>query len=273
MSFLRSAVRRMLPRNIASAYDGYRRTNLSRRNQRMTTEEVFTDIYSNNRWGGPSGTFCSGDGSRDLAIVSPYVAKITAELDRIGAASMTVIDLGCGDYSVGRQLSPACGRYIGIDIVKPLITHNQAVFSGRKVSFQHANIIEDALPDGDICFVRQVLQHLSNDQIAAVVPKLDKFRWCFVTEHHPSPGRLVKPNDDKPHGDTIRITRGSGVFLDEPPFDVPVARYRLLFEIPGVLPIDAADAGMIRTYVLEGDPSVYQTLDKGRDNLQQQPPE
>jgi hypothetical protein len=272
MSFLRSAVRRMLPRNIVSSYDDYRQANLSRRNQRMTTEEVFTDIYSNNRWGGRSGTFCSGDGSHDLAIVSPYVAQITAELDRIGASSMTVIDLGCGDYSVGRQLSPACGRYIGVDIVKSLIAHNQAAFSSRNVSFQHANIIEDALPEGDICFVRQVLQHLSNDQIAAVVPKLNKFRWCFVTEHHPSPGRLRQPNDDKPHGDTIRITRGSGVFLDELPFNVPAARYRLLFEVPGILPIDEADAGMIRTYVLSGDPSVHQTLDKERDSSPQLPP-
>jgi hypothetical protein len=252
MSLLRSTIRRMLPRNIVSAYDGYRRANLSRRNQRLTTEQVFTDIYSNNRWGGRSGTFCSGDGSHDSAIVAPYVAKITAELDRIGAASMTVIDLGCGDYSVGRQLSPSCGRYIGVDIVKALIAHNQTAFGSHNVSFRHANIIEDTLPDGDICFLRQILQHLSNDQIAAVVSKLDKFRWCFVTEHHPSPGRLLRPNDDKPHGDSIRISQGSGVFLDEPPFNIPAARYRLLFEVPGILPIDGADAGVIRTYVLKG---------------------
>jgi hypothetical protein len=252
MSFLRSAVRKALPGSIVSAYDGYRRAKLSRRNQRMTTEEVFTDIYSNNRWGGRSGTFCSGDGSREMAIVSPYVKTVTAELDRIGAASMTVIDLGCGDYSVGRQLSPVCGRYIGVDIVKPLIAHNQTAFGSRTVSFQHANIIEDALPDGEICFVRQVLQHLSNDQIAAVVPKLDQFRWCFVTEHHPSPGKLLGPNGDKPHGDGIRITQRSGVFLDEPPFNIPAARYRLLLEVPGIAPIGGADAGVIRTYVLDG---------------------
>jgi hypothetical protein len=251
MSLLRSAVRRILPSDIVAAYDGYRRAKLSRRNQRLTTEEVFTDIYLNSRWGGQPGAFCSGDGSHEMAIVSPYVAKITAELDRIGARSMTAIDLGCGDYSVGRQLSPSCGRYIGVDIVKALIAHNQAAFSGLNVSFRHANIIEDALPDGDICFVRQVLQHLSNDQIAAVVPKLNKFRWCFVTEHHPSPGRLLRPNDDKPHGDTIRISRGSGVFLDEPPFNIPAARYRLLLEVPGILRIDGEDGGMIRTYVLE----------------------
>jgi hypothetical protein len=256
MSFVKSAIRRVLPKNLVSAYTDYRQFTLARRNQRMTTEEVFTGIYSNNRWGGASGTFCSGDGSHQTPIVAPYVAKVTAELDRIGASSMTVVDLGCGDYSVGRQLAPSCGRYIGVDIVKPLVAHNQATFSSPSVSFQHANIIEDALPAGDICFVRQVLQHLSNDQIIAVLPKLTKFRWCFITEHHPSPGRLQQPNSDKPHGDNIRINGGSGVFLDEPPFSIPAPRYRLLLEVPGILPIDDTDPGVIRTYILEGDPSI-----------------
>ena len=255
MSSVKSAIRRMLPRSVVLAYNGYRRDRLARRNRRMTTEEVFTDIYSNNRWGGPSGTFCSGDGSHENSIVSPYVTKVTAELDRIGAATMTAVDLGCGDYSVGRQLSPACGRYIGVDIVKPLIAHNQETFGTANISFLHANMVEDALPDGDICFVRQVLQHLSNDQIAAVLPKLDKFRWCFITEHHPSPDRLRRPNEDKPHGDTIRVSHGSGVFLDEAPFSVPVARYNLLLEVPGAAPTDTMDAGVIRTYVLMGGPS------------------
>jgi hypothetical protein len=254
MGFIKSAVRNMLPRNIVAAYDGYRRANLNRRNQRMTTEDVFTDIYSNNRWGGRSGTFCSGDGSREIAIVAPYVTKITAELSTIGAASMTAIDLGCGDYSVGRQLSSACGRYIGVDIVKPLIAHNQATFGSPRVSFRHGNIIDDTLPNGDICFVRQVLQHLSNNQIATVIPKLNKFRWCFITEHHPSPDKLCRPNVDKPQGDNIRINRGSGVFLEKPPFNIPAAIYSPLFEVPGALPISEGDAGIIRTYVLKGSP-------------------
>jgi hypothetical protein len=254
MSFLKSAVRKMVPRGIAAVYDGYRQDRRARRDEGLSTEEIFTDIYSANRWGGRPGTFFSGLGSSQNAIVAPYVAAVTAELRRIGAASRTAVDLGCGDYSVGRQLSPACGRYIGVDIVKPLISHNQATFGGNTVSFRQANIVEDALPEGDICFVRQVLQHLSNDQIAAILQKLHKFDWCFVTEHHPSPGRLREPNMDKPHGGDIRVSRGSGVFLDQPPFGLPAERYTLLLEVPGSATVDGADAGIIRTYVLWRDP-------------------
>jgi hypothetical protein len=46
----------------------------------------------------------------------------------------------------------------------------------------------------------------------------------------------------------------------------------LLFEVPGTLAIDEADAGMIRTYVLKRDPSGLPALDRERDSAQQQPP-
>ncbi len=248
MGFLKSAIRKVLPGNVTRAYHEYRQRRLNRRNQRMTTEEVFTGIYSSNRWGGRPGTFNSGAGSHDEFIVAPYIASMIGELNRVGAAALTVVDLGCGDYSVGGRLSPACGKYIGVDIVKPLIAHNQATFGTSTVSFQHANIVQDALPDGDICFVRQVFQHLSNEQIAAVLPKLNKFRICFITEHHPSAGRLLRPNEDKAHGDNIRVSRGSGVFLDQPPFNVAAERYRLLLEVPGTDAADGSDPGVIRTY-------------------------
>jgi ribosomal protein L32 len=250
MGFVKATIRRALPRKFVAAYRNRREQALSRRDQRLSTEQVFTDIYSTNRWGGESGSFCSGSGSHDAAIVSPYITHLTAHLERLGAAAMTVVDLGCGDYAVGSRLSPHCGHYVGVDIVKPLVAYNQATFGTEKVSFRHVNIVDEALPDGDICFVRQVLQHLSNEQITAVLPKLNQFRWCFVTEHHPSPGRLGTPNEDKPHGDRIRIGQRSGVFLEQPPFNIPDSRYRLLLEVPGTVAIDETDPGVIRTYLL-----------------------
>jgi Methyltransferase domain len=250
LDFLKHAIRRAIPKRMVAVYDDYRQERTALRNRRKSTEEVFTEIYSSNRWGGRAGKFFSGFGSHESAIVAPYIAMIAAELERIGAASMTAVDLGCGDYSVGRQISSRCGMYIGVDIVKALVAHNEAAYGRNHISFQHANIIEDPLPAGDICFVRQVLQHLSNQQIAAVLPKLDKFGWCYVTEHHPSPGKSERPNADKPHGDDIRVARGSGVFLDEPPFSIPAARYRLLLEVPGTPTLDGSDPGVIRTYLL-----------------------
>lgn len=251
MRGLRSVIRDVIPKPLLSAYRQYRLSKSARRDELMSAEEVFTDIYSNNRWGGSPGSFCSGSGSREPSIVSPYIARIRSELDLLGGMSMRVVDLGCGDFSVGRQLASACGQYVGVDIVKPLIDYNLKTYSNPQVTFRHANMISDELPDGDICIVRQVLQHLSNGEILAVLPKLFKYRWCFITEHHPSPGRLIQPNGDKPHGGDIRVSRGSGIFLDEPPFSVPASRYRLLLEVPGAGLEGHVDPGIIRTFILE----------------------
>lgn len=245
-------VRRILPRIAVEAYYGYRESKVAALHRGMNTEDVFTDIYSNNRWGGASGSFFSGPGSHEATMVGPYLAGVKRELERIGAASMTVIDLGCGDFSVGRRIASECGRYVGVDIVKPLIDHNRKIFGNSSVSFVHANIVTDDLPDGDVCLVRQVFQHLSNEQILAALPKLDRYRFSFVTEHHPSDTHLRRPNVDKPHGAGIRNRQQSGVFLDRPPFDFPSARYQLLFEVPGPPMPRGIDPGVIRTFVLAG---------------------
>jgi hypothetical protein len=250
----RSMVRGLLPAAVVAVYHRYLESKRNHINRRLSTEEVFTDIYSNNRWGGSSGTFFSGSGSHDATVVSPYIAALTRELDRLGGAAMTLVDLGCGDFSVGRQLAASCGRYVGVDIVKPLVDHNRATYGSSAISFLHANIVEDDMPPGDICLIRQVFQHLSNDQIMAALPKLDKYRWCFITEHQPSPSRLRLPNLDKPHGGNIRASQGSGVFLDQAPFNVPKDRYRLLLEVPGTSLPGGMDPGVIRTFVLEGNP-------------------
>jgi len=218
----------------------------------MSTEEVFTDIYKHNRWGGADGTFYSGLGSHEDDVVSPYMTGMKQELDRMGAVSLTVVDLGCGDFSIGQTLSTSCGRYIGVDVVKPLIDYNLAKFGTDRISFVHANIVTDPLPEGDICLVRQVFQHLSNAQILAVLSKLEQYRSCFITEHHPSVSRLLRPNIDKPHGGGIRVSQRSGVYLDQPPFNIPRSKLRLLMELPGTSLPGGGDPGVIRTFVLEG---------------------
>jgi SAM-dependent methyltransferase len=257
MRGLRSVIRDVIPRPLLSAYREYRLSKSARRDELMSAEEVFTDIYTKNRWGGPPGSFCSGSGSHEASIVSPYIARIRSELDLLGGASLTVVDLGCGDFSVGRQLASACGHYVGVDIVKPLIEYNLKTYGTPQITFRHANMITDELPDADVCIVRQVLQHLSNAEILAVLPKLFKYRWCFITEHHPSPGLLIQPNGDKSHGGDIRVTRGSGVFLDQPPFSVSPGRYRLLLEVPGAGLAPHIDPGIIRTFILDNSTEAH----------------
>jgi SAM-dependent methyltransferase len=222
------------------------------RSAAMSTEEVFTDIYLHNRWGGKAGTFSSGTGSSEESIVVPYVEAVRKWLRENGAEPLTVVDLGCGDFGVGQQLADLCGHYIGVDIVKPVIEHNRRNSGTDRIEFRHLDMLSEPLPEGQICFLRQVLQHLSNDQIQSLLPRLDKYRWILITEHQPSADRVRIPNIDKPHGGDIRLYRGSGVFLDQPPFNLPREKLRLLLEVSSHQYGGDMDPGVIRTFVLQG---------------------
>lgn len=196
-----------------------------------------------------SGTFNSGSGSTNEKIVTPYIKRVREWLHSVNSNSKVIVDLGCGDFRVGQQYADMALRYIGVDIVKDLVIYNRTIYGNERVEFHHLNIIEEELPDGDICFIRQVLQHLSNNQITAILPKPKKYQWVIVTEHQPT-GECPHPNLDKPHGGDIRVFRNSGVYLDRPPFSIPRQKISLLLEIEGHGFSNGIDPGVIRTFVV-----------------------
>ena len=191
-------------------------------------QRIFQTVYEQREWGGePGSAFFSGEGSRGrpAQVYAAQMAKVlqghTAELGH----PPTIIDLGCGDFEVGRALVERLpgATYIGCDIVPELVAHNDKRFANERVSFRKLDMVTDPLPDGDVCLVRQVLQHLSNAEILAVLQKL-KHRYVYVTEGHPT--QLVGPvNPDKSAGGDVRFDWrrgfGRGVQLDHPPFNRP----------------------------------------------------
>jgi SAM-dependent methyltransferase len=181
------------------------------------TEEIFSAIYREHKWGTHSEDgFSSGTGSHNPATVVPYVSAVQRFLQSLTFVP-SVVDLGCGDFNVGRQLRPYCGHYVACDVVGALIERNKRKFSDVQVDFRRIDIIEDGLPNGDIVFLRQVLQHLSNAQISQVVRKLYQYKFVIVTEHVPA-RRDYQPNRDKATGGGIRLRQGSGVVLTAQPF-------------------------------------------------------
>ena len=208
---IKEIIRKLTPGSLLERHRRRWRLREQKRNRNKTTEEVFTGIYEKKQWGGAQEDFCSGTGSTDEKIVSRYIAVVTDKAFSEGFMGRAFVDLGCGDFRVGRQLLPLCSTYIGVDIVKPLIRRNQQMYGNETTSFVHLDIINDELPDGDVCFIRQVLQHLSNQEIIAVLQKLVKFRWVIITDHNPSDNEAIRPNMDKVHGGDIRVCENSGL--------------------------------------------------------------
>jgi SAM-dependent methyltransferase len=195
--------------------------------KRLPVEEVFSTIYHSQAWGTRQDRpFCSGDGSIREDAVGPYCEMVRAFIESHNIKR--VVDLGCGDFGVGSRLISPEISYTGIDVVPDLIDYNQKQFGSPRVEFRCLNMIEDDLPAGDLCLVRQVLQHLSNAQIQKTLKSLSRYRYGIITEHVYS-GVGVRRNLDKPHGPGIRLPKRSGVFLESPPFN---CQAEVVLEVP-----------------------------------------
>jgi len=111
---------------------------------------------------------------------------------------------------VGSQVRGFCERYVACDVVPSLIEHNRARHAHLAVQFLALDLAKDELPPGDVAFVRQVLQHLSNEQIGKFVAHASQvYKHLVVTEYLPSLDDF-KPNFDKLTGPGTRMGTTAG---------------------------------------------------------------
>ena len=192
------------------------------------TTEAMNQVYAKNLWGGKSSEFYSGEGSHIPEIVTPYLEVVTSFLTSFDVP-LTVCDLGCGDFNVGKELVKHAKKYIAVDIVKDLVERNKEKFKEENLEFQCLDIAVDELPSGDCAIVRQVLQHLSNAEVKAVLNKLSDFKYLILTEHLPI-GNFT-PNEDIISGQGIRLKKGSGIAILSAPFHFKVQEEKEMLTI------------------------------------------
>lgn len=164
----------------------------------------FDQIYSQNAW-----VYGSGEGSLPKH-TRPYVAWLQAFLRKHRFQS--IVDMGCGDWQFSQLIDWSGSSYKGFDVVGSVIDGNRAKYSSSAISFHHYSGNSDELPPADLLIVKDVLQHLSNKNIAAFLQNTHKYKYCLITN-------CVNPN-----GDTINADIEDGGFryleLRLPPFSV-----------------------------------------------------
>ena len=197
--------------------------------QPWPTKAAMVQIYEKNLWGGKKSEFYSGLGSHHPETVDPYLAVVSDFLKGFETPPV-VCDLGCGDFNIGKELVKYTQKYIAIDIVPDLISHNIKEFKADNLEFRVLDIAKDVLPGGDCAILRQVLQHLSNSEITSVVEKLYAFKYVILTEHLPVED--FEPNKDIISGQGIRLKKHSGVSLTAPPFHFKAKEEKQLISIP-----------------------------------------
>ncbi len=191
------------------------------------TKDVMTQIYEMSLWGGAAFDFYSGIGSHDPKIIDSYLKAIITFLETHNN-KLTVCDLGCGDFNIGKHLTKYSKKYIALDIVENLIDRNKKLYKADNLEFYCLDIIEDKLPIGDCIILRQVLQHLSNNEIEKVIKKITAYKYIILTEHLPLANFIA--NKDIISGQGIRLKLNSGVNILEPPFNLKIKQEKQLGE-------------------------------------------
>ncbi len=189
------------------------------------TREAMQQVYELHLWGENGNEFYSGEGSHNISIVNPYLNSVSNFLMSLNH-SVSICDLGCGDFNIGKQLLSMSKTYTAVDIVPELIEYNKSHYLDKKLTFKCIDIAKDQLPNADCAILRQVLQHLSNSEIEQIVQKLYSYRYLIVTEHLPE-GNFI-PNIDIISGQGIRIKKNSGVDLMAAPFNLKVKKQSIL---------------------------------------------
>lgn len=239
---VKKIIKYLIPNNVFLKLQNYRIQKKAKDFESLSTQEIFSKIYKSGVWGkssDPNLPFYSGSGSHDKKVTNVYLAQITSILQNL-PKKPNVVDLGCGDFSIGSKVRPFCNNYIACDIVPELIIYNKEKYKNFNVDFKCLDLITDPLPKGDIVFIRQVLQHLSNEQILKFVSKIySSCNILILTEHLPKLNSF-KPNLDKPAGPDIRTGINSGIVLTEPPFNLIAVDKQLICEVD-------EDGGIIRT--------------------------
>ena len=197
-----------------------------------TNAIVFDEVYAKGVWGkDEKGDSSSGLGSHDSALIKPYIEKVVSLLEEKNIG--VIVDLGCGDFNVGKHFVSYCSDYIACDVSTVILERNKKKYGIDNVQFLNLDLSKDRLPKGEIAFVRQVLQHLSNNDIKNFVTDLQNsipYKYLLVTEHLPSDPRF-KVNLDKPSGPNTRVALNSGIELHKEPFNLKAKNKSVLLEI------------------------------------------
>lgn len=193
--------------------------------QPWPTKAVMNQIYDRHLWGGNEFDFYSGEGSHNPEIITPYL-KALIQFLKTHHNNIVVCDLGCGDFNIGKHLVSYSKKYIAIDIVENLIRRNKDLYKANNLEFYCFDIAKHEWPLADCIILRQVLQHLSNQEIQNIIKKVVHYKYIILTEHIPL-GDFI-PNKDIISGQGIRMKQGSGVHVLVAPFNLKIKEAQLL---------------------------------------------
>jgi len=219
----------MFPHSLIDALRGRLAKRRMRTYSKLTAEQAFDRIYERGTWSN-GGQELSGGGSYG-EVAEKYIEYVAGFIE--AHEIKTILDVGCGDFNIGARIAAHAERYYAVDVSGKIIALNRSRYAAlSNVEFHQADACLDALVKTDLLTVRQVLQHLTNNQIEMILRNIERTapRYVLIAEHLGDQTGSFRPNLDLPnHSADTRVVIGSGVVLNAPPFSRAA---ELVAEIP-----------------------------------------
>jgi hypothetical protein len=141
----------------------------------LPPEDVFTEIYEKNLWGGELSR--SGPGS-DPDQTGTLIRELPKLFQQLGVRS--ILDIPCGDFKWMSKVDLNGISYHGADIVEALIEINIREHQDENKKFSKINLLEDPLPEAELILCRDCLVHLSYDNIFKALKNISQSRSKYL---------------------------------------------------------------------------------------------
>lgn len=163
------------------------------------SKKIFTDYFKNNTWQGKESVSGPGSDYEQTKYLIPELDILLKELN-----IKTMLDAPCGDFNWMRNVNLDNIKYIGGDIVEPLIERNNRRHRSKNISFSVIDITKDSLPRVDLILVRDCFVHLDHNDIIKALNNIknSESKYLLTTNFF---WQSFKNNKDIKVGDWRRI--------------------------------------------------------------------
>jgi SAM-dependent methyltransferase len=129
----------------------------------MSNKEIFDNIYQKQFWGKDSGCGSDPKNAKEwISLINNFIKEKEIK---------SVLDLGCGDWRIGKELNLDNVNYTGVDVSSVIINkikHNEK----DNIKFVNHDIESFDIPKVDLVLLKDVLQHLALDSTKKILDKV-----------------------------------------------------------------------------------------------------
>jgi len=189
----------------------------------MSYKQIFTTIYENHLFGSKESRSGQGSNLEDTKFLREKLKEVIKEKE-----IRSVVDIPCGDFNWMKEIVFNFDSYIGGDIVKECVDTNNEQYSNKRIKFIEFDLLNDAIPDGDLLIVRDVIGHFPIEDGKKIVDNILKSNckylfsttWAKKTEN--GWGKCNKIEVDR-QNEGVEYGRFYPVNLMDEPFNFPEA--------------------------------------------------